>query len=100
LSGPDAAAVEAIARQAVKDGTVPLHPESGSYPVRDPFRNRREFAVLLGYWWQPPPELERYYPTLEEDGAASAIADDGTERWIYSSPKRLGVGEEFLLRTG
>lgn|GEM_PF-2402041 len=100
MSGPDAAAVEAIARQAVKDGTVPLHPEPGSYPVRDPLRNRREFAVLLGYWWQPPPELERYYPTLEEDGAASPIADDGTERWIYFSPKRLGVGEGLLLRTG
>jgi hypothetical protein len=79
LSGPDAAAVEAIARQAVQDGAVPLHPEPGRYPVRDPLRNPEELAALLGYWWQLPPELERHYPTLEDDGEAVAIADDGTE---------------------
>ncbi|WP_434147951.1 hypothetical protein ACR2R6_02250 [Methylocaldum gracile subsp. desertum] len=79
LSGPDAAAVEALARQAVQDGAVPLHPEPGRYPIRNPLQNPAELAALLGYWWQLPPELLQHYPTLEDGGAAVAIGDDGTE---------------------
>jgi hypothetical protein len=80
LSGPDAAVVEALARQAVQDGAVPLHPEPGRYPVQNPLRNPAELAALLGYWWQLPPELQRHYPPLKDTGVALTIEGDGTEK--------------------
>lgn len=66
VRGRDADRVKAMAEEALRYGTISCHPIPSCIDATDPLRNRTEFAALLGYAWNLPPDLVAAYPVIED----------------------------------
>lgn len=56
-----------------KGDVAPHRMQPENWPINDPLHDPVEMAALLGYYWVLPPELEQFYPIIEDDTPEDAV---------------------------
>jgi hypothetical protein len=63
LKGRDAAEVRRLIAEAVRSGSIVIHPQPTVYEITtDPLRDPEAFAAVIGTHYRLPPELTAVYP--------------------------------------
>lgn len=75
VSGLDADRVLALVQRYTRypNSSAPHRMEPECWPITDPLHDPVEMAALLGYYWVLPPELEKFYPIIEDDTPEGAV---------------------------
>lgn len=80
LRGRDAPSVRVLIGMAMKAGEVVTHPMPTSYDIHDPLHELRDMALVLGQYWELPPDLAAELPATGNDEAPGMLeGEDGKE---------------------
>lgn len=80
LRGRDAPSVRALIGMAMQAGEVVTHPMPTSYDIHDPLHEPRDMALVLGQYWELPPDLAAALPAADNDETPGILeGEDGKE---------------------